>query len=388
MVLNSIKKSIINFLIFIKPRPYNIIKKNFKTYDPEFKVFPMYVYITEPLCQLISIVTYMVFIIPHFMNAVLRSAEINNFLCFVLFTIFITLLSYRFDKLDISIPLTDDAKDKLILALLTILVILTIFFKPGAYIIYVIYAFLVCKALTKKLKLTPKSKVLTLLANQAQTVKTHFALDADMRLMGIFKRFASLTLLCSLVYNYINSSHFTTVLLTYSMCNMTFLYTNESIAKAFANPFSQLFGKTITAGTAMKIGAFIIPPVLSAAFIIYCSLDASSYYETVGENADFKHSYHGESATYAHQDTAGLVHYDNNYGRDVSHALKRSDPSMSRFVLDINGQESKSSGLPIDIFKTNQAFENNGISFGSVSVGTNEYKIIQYSPFDSVLPKK
>lgn len=236
----SIKQSITNFLKFIKPRPYNVIKENFETYDPEFKVFVMYVYITEPLFQLISIGTYMVFIIPHLMNAVLRSVEINNFLCFVLFTIFITLLSYRFDKLDISIPLTDDAKEKLILALLTILVILTIFFKPGAYIIYVIYAFLVCKALTKKLKLIPKSKVLTLLANQAQTVKTHFALDADMRLMGIFKRFASLTLLCSLVYNYINPSHFTTVLLTYSMCNMTFLYINESIAKAFANSFDSV----------------------------------------------------------------------------------------------------------------------------------------------------
>ena len=45
--LNNMKSSIVNFLIFIKPRPYNIIKKNFETYDPEFKVFVMYVYITE-----------------------------------------------------------------------------------------------------------------------------------------------------------------------------------------------------------------------------------------------------------------------------------------------------------------------------------------------------
>ena len=66
------------------------------------------------------------------------------------------------------------------------------------------------------------SEVLTVLANQAQTVKTHFAPDADMRLMGIFKRFAGMTLLCSIVYNYINPSHFTTVLLTYSMCNLIF----------------------------------------------------------------------------------------------------------------------------------------------------------------------
>ena len=56
-----------------------------------------------------------------------------------------------------------------------------------------------------------------------------------MRLMGIFKRFAGMTLLCSIVYNYINPSHFTTVLLTYSMCNLTFLWTNEGIAKAFSN---------------------------------------------------------------------------------------------------------------------------------------------------------
>jgi hypothetical protein len=82
------------------------------------------------------------------------------------------------------------------------------------------------------------------------------------------------------------------------------------------------------------------------------------------------------------------VHYDNNYGRDVSHALKRSDPSLSRFVLDINGQESKSSGLPIDFLKTNQSFENNGISFGTTSVGSNKYKFIQYSPSDSVSLKK
>ena len=233
--LNNMKSSIVNFLIFIKPRPYNIIKKNFETYDPEFKVFVMYVYITEPLCQLISIVTYMVCIIPHLMNAILENAEINNFLCFVIFTIFMTLLSYRFDKLDIGISLTDDVKDKLILALLTILVILTIFFKPGAYLIYVIYVFFVSKVLIKNLELTPKSKVLTVLVNQAQTVKTHFALDADMRLMGIFKRFAGITFLYSIVYTYINPSHFTTVLLAYSMCNLTFLWTNESIAKAFAN---------------------------------------------------------------------------------------------------------------------------------------------------------
>ena len=51
----------------------------------------------------------------------------------------------------------------------------------------------------------------------------------------IFKRFAGMTLLCSIVYNYINPSHFTTVLITYSMCNLTFLWTNEGIAKAFAN---------------------------------------------------------------------------------------------------------------------------------------------------------
>ena len=77
----------------------------------------MYVYITEPLCQLTSIVTYMVCIIQPLMSAILYNAEINNFLCFVIFTIFITLLSYRFDKLDIGIPLTDDVKEKLILAL-------------------------------------------------------------------------------------------------------------------------------------------------------------------------------------------------------------------------------------------------------------------------------
>ena len=35
-------------------------------------------------------------------------------------------------------------------------------------------------------------------------------------------------------FMYINPSHFTTVLITYSMCNLTFLWTNESIAKAFA----------------------------------------------------------------------------------------------------------------------------------------------------------
>ena len=73
-----------------------------------------------------------------------------------------------------------------------------------------------------------------MLSNQAQTVKTHFALDADMRLMGIFKRFANVTFLYSIVYSYINPSHFATVLITYSMCNLTFLWTNESIAKAFA----------------------------------------------------------------------------------------------------------------------------------------------------------
>ena len=383
----NIKEPISNFLRFIKPRPYNVIKKNFETYDPEFKVFVMYVYITEPLCQLISIVTYMVCIIPHLMNTILEKAEINNFLCFVIFTIFMTLLSYRFDKLDIGISLTDDVKEKLILALLTILVILTIFFKPGAYLIYVIYVFFVSKVLIKNLELTPKSEVLTVLANQAQTVKTHFALDADMRLMGIFKRFAGITFLYSIVYTYINPSHFTTVLITYSMCNLTFLWTNESIAKAFANPFSKLFGKTITAGTAMKMGAITLAPVLGAACTYY-NLDASSYEGTVGENTDFKHSYLGKSTTYKYQDTANLVHYDNNYGRDVSHALKRSDPSLSRFVLDINGQESKSSGLPIDAFKTNQAFENNGISFGITSVGSSKYKVIQYSPFDSVSLKK
>ena len=53
----NIKQLIKNFLRFIKPRPYNVIKENFETYDPEFKVFVMYIYITEPLCQLISIVT-------------------------------------------------------------------------------------------------------------------------------------------------------------------------------------------------------------------------------------------------------------------------------------------------------------------------------------------
>ena len=37
--LNNMKSSIVNFLIFIKPRPYDIIKKNFETYDPEFKVY-------------------------------------------------------------------------------------------------------------------------------------------------------------------------------------------------------------------------------------------------------------------------------------------------------------------------------------------------------------
>jgi hypothetical protein len=236
----NIKQLITNFLRFIKPRPYNVIKENFETYDPEFKVFVMYVYITEPLCQLISIVTYMVCIMQHLMNTILENAEINNFLCFVIFTIFISLLSYGFDKLDRSIPLTDDVKEKLFLVLLTILVILTIFFKPGVYLIYFIYVFFVSKVLIKNLELTPKSKVLTVLANQAQTVKTHFALDADMRLMGIFKRFASMTLLCSIVYNHINPSHFTTVLLAYSMCNMTFLWTNEGIAKAFANPFDSV----------------------------------------------------------------------------------------------------------------------------------------------------
>ena len=86
-----------------------LLRKIIETYDPEFKVFVMYVYITEPICQLTSIVTYMVCISP-LMSAILYNAEINNFLCFVIFTIFITLLSYRFYKLDIDIPLTDDVK--------------------------------------------------------------------------------------------------------------------------------------------------------------------------------------------------------------------------------------------------------------------------------------
>ena len=69
----NIKQLTRNFLRFIKPRPYNVIKENFKTYDPEFKVFVMYVYITEPLCQLISIVTYMVCIMtPYLMNTILE----------------------------------------------------------------------------------------------------------------------------------------------------------------------------------------------------------------------------------------------------------------------------------------------------------------------------
>lgn len=139
----NIKQLIRNFLRFIKPRPYNVIKENFETYDPEFKVFVMYVYITEPLCQLISIVTYMVCIIQHLMNTILENAEINNFLCFVIFTIFITLLSYRFDKLDISIPLTDDVKEKLILVLSTILVILTIFFQARS-VSYICYLRVFC----------------------------------------------------------------------------------------------------------------------------------------------------------------------------------------------------------------------------------------------------
>ena len=69
---NMLQSSIVNLnLRFIKPRPYNVIKENFEAYDPEFKVFVMYVYITEPLCQLISIVTYMVCIIQPLMSAIL-----------------------------------------------------------------------------------------------------------------------------------------------------------------------------------------------------------------------------------------------------------------------------------------------------------------------------
>ena len=54
-----------------------MLLKNFETYDPEFKVFVMYVYITEPLCQLISIVTYMVCIVSY--EYYFENAQINNF---------------------------------------------------------------------------------------------------------------------------------------------------------------------------------------------------------------------------------------------------------------------------------------------------------------------